>query len=63
VSSFESFDEIVEANHEAGLSILNGSPDGYKAMYSKRDDITRLINQNTTLRSNYIKTGIRSQYA
>ena len=40
MSSFESFDEIVEANHEAGLSILNGSPDGYKAMYSKRDDIT-----------------------
>jgi hypothetical protein len=30
---------------------------------AKRDDITNLINDNSTLRSNYIKTGTRSQYA
>ncbi len=30
---------------------------------AQRDAITSLINQNTTLRSRYIKTGIRSAYA
>jgi ketosteroid isomerase-like protein len=40
VSSTESFDEIVEKNRQAGLSILNGSPDGYKEIYSERDDVT-----------------------
>ena len=40
MSSLASFDEIVEANHEACVSILNGSADGYKAIYSEGDDIT-----------------------
>lgn len=26
--------------HQAGLTIMNGSADGYKALYSRRDDVT-----------------------
>jgi ketosteroid isomerase-like protein len=40
MASTQSFDEIVERNHQAGISILNGSADGYKEIYSERDDIT-----------------------
>jgi ketosteroid isomerase-like protein len=34
------FDSIVEPYHDALRGIINGDPDGYKQMYSERDDIT-----------------------
>jgi hypothetical protein len=30
----------LEEYHRAGLEILNGNPEGYKPLYSRRDDVT-----------------------
>ena len=34
------FDAVIEPYHEALRAIINGDPNGYKAMYSTGDDVT-----------------------
>jgi hypothetical protein len=38
VSMVDDFDEIVEPYHRTLGQIINGNPDGYKNIYSHRDD-------------------------
>jgi ketosteroid isomerase-like protein len=40
MSGAEDFDALIEPYHEALLAIINGDPEGYKAMYSTGDDVT-----------------------
>jgi ketosteroid isomerase-like protein len=40
VADVDDFDSIIEPYHEALGAIINGDPEGYKALYSEGEDIT-----------------------
>jgi ketosteroid isomerase-like protein len=40
MAGVEDFDEVLEQYHLALDEIMKGSPDGYKGLYSHRDDVT-----------------------
>ncbi len=40
MAAVDDFDEVVEQYHLALDEIMKGSPDGYKRIYSHRDDVT-----------------------
>ena len=40
MASLDDFDDVLEQHHLALDEIMRGSPDGYKRVYSRRDDVT-----------------------
>ena len=40
MAAAEDFDQVIEPYHLALGKIINGDPDGYKQLYSHRDDVT-----------------------
>jgi ketosteroid isomerase-like protein len=40
VAAVDDFDEVLELYHLALDEIMKGSPEGYKKLYSRRDDVT-----------------------
>jgi hypothetical protein len=40
MAAVDAFHEVLEQNHLALDEIMKGSPDGYKRVYSRRDDVT-----------------------
>jgi hypothetical protein len=40
MSAVDAFDEIVEPYHQALGEIIKGNPEGYRNVYSHRDDVT-----------------------
>jgi hypothetical protein len=40
LATVDDFDEVLEQYHLALDEIMKGSPDGYKRLYSRRDDVT-----------------------
>ena len=40
MAAVEDFDQVVEPYHQALGEIMKGNPEGYKRIYSRRDDVT-----------------------
>jgi ketosteroid isomerase-like protein len=40
MAAIDVFDQVVEPYHQALGEIINGSPEGYKELYSHRDDVS-----------------------
>jgi hypothetical protein len=40
MAAVDDFDEVLEQYHRALDEIMRGSPEGYKKLYSRRDDAT-----------------------